>query len=116
MIKNQLINNCNVTIDDINCTELIDEPATTLLQGNMTRYQPKPDKIERIPLSLPIPEHHKYVQIYIDLFLVNGYLFLATKSERLDFVTAHQCKSIFSAQIKTVLDIVLDNMMKVDLM
>ena len=45
----------------------------TPVQGKMKRYQPKSDKIEHIPLPLPISEHHKYVQLYISLIFVNGY-------------------------------------------
>ena len=79
--QKQRINHCNVTIDDINRVELIYGPATPLLQGEITRYQPNSDKIELIPLSLPISEHHKYSQLYIYSFFFNGYPFLAIKLE-----------------------------------
>ena len=74
----------------------------------MTRFQPNSYKIERIPLPLPISEHHKDVQLYINLFFVNGYPFLATKSEKLNSVTSHRRKSRSTAQITKVLDMVLD--------
>ena len=74
----------------------------------MKQYQLKPDRIERIPLPLPISEHHKDVQLYIDLFFVNGYPFLATISAKLNFITANPCKSRSTAKIKTVLDMVID--------
>ena len=74
----------------------------------MKQYQLKPDRIERIPLQLPISEHHKDVQLYINLFFVNGYPFLATKSEKLNSVTSHRRKSRSTAQITKVLDMVLD--------
>ena len=39
---------------------------------------------------------------------MDGYPFLATKSAKLNFVTTHPYKSISTAQIKTVLDVVLE--------
>ena len=74
----------------------------------MKRYQPNSDRIEHIPMSLPILEHHKDIQLYIYFFFVNGYPFLATKSANLNFVTDHPCKSRSTVQIKTVLDMVLE--------
>ena len=74
----------------------------------MTRYQPKSDKIKRIPLPLPIPEHHKDVQLYINFLFVNGYPIIANKPEKLNSVTAHTFKSKPTARIKTVLDMVID--------
>ena len=64
--------NCNKTIDDINRAKLIYGPGNPLLKGKMKRYPKNSDNIERIPLPLPISEHHKDVQLYIDLFFVNG--------------------------------------------
>ena len=73
----------------------------------MTRYQQKSYKIERIPLTLPVSKHHEDVQLNTDLFFVNGYYFLATKSAKLIFVTAHPCKSRSTAQIKILFDMVI---------
>ena len=74
----------------------------------MTRYQPNYYKIERIPLPLTISEHHKDVQLYINFFFVKGYPFFATKSEKLNLFTSHPCKSRSTAQINTVLYMVLE--------
>ena len=45
VFKKQIINNCNVTTNDINHVELIYGPPTPLLQGKMTRYKPNSDQI-----------------------------------------------------------------------
>ena len=108
IIKKQLINYCNVIINDINRSELIYGPATPLLKGKMTRYQPNSDKIERVPLPLPISEYHKDVQLYINFFFVNGCPFLAIKLAKLNFFTAHPCKSRSTAQIKKIFDMLLE--------
>jgi hypothetical protein len=89
IIKNNLITNTKVNIDDVNRAELIYGPASPLLQGKMTRIKPKTNKIEKIPLPLPISTHHSKVNLYVDFFYVNGHPFLSSKSEKLNFVTAN---------------------------
>ena len=48
------------------------------------------------------------MQLYINFFFVNGYPIIATKSEKFNFVTAHPYKSRSTAQIKTVLYMLID--------
>ena len=69
IIKNNLITNPEITIDDVNRAELIYGPATPLLQGKMTRVKPNTNKIEKIPLPLPISTHHSNVNMCVDFFL-----------------------------------------------
>ena len=57
LLLKKIINNFNITIYDINRAELIYGLTTPLLQGEMTRYQPKSDKIEHTPH--PVPEWDK---------------------------------------------------------
>jgi hypothetical protein len=58
IIKNNLVNNAEVTINNINRAELIYGPATPILQGRMTRQAPSTNKIEKVPLPLTITTHH----------------------------------------------------------
>jgi hypothetical protein len=66
IIKNNLITNTEVTIDDVNRAELIYGTAMPLLQGKMTRVKPTINKIEKIPLPLPISKHHHNVNLCVD--------------------------------------------------
>ena len=74
-------------MDNISIAELIYGSPTPILQGEITRVKPKGANVERIPLPLPIYQHHKDLKLYIDLFFVNGYPFLATKTNKVNFIT-----------------------------
>ena len=73
--------------------ELIYGSRTPILQGKTTRVKPKGSKIEIIPRTLPISQHLKDLQFYIELFFVNGYPFLATKTNNVNFITSKPCIS-----------------------
>jgi hypothetical protein len=92
-VSNNCIRNSPVTLDDINRADIIYGPAKPLLAGKMVRTQPKGHQIERVPLPLVISTHHKELQLYFDFFYVNGYLFLATKTSKVNFITATPMKS-----------------------
>ena len=106
-IKKQLLNNCNVTVDDINRADIIYGPAKPTLEGKMTRLHPSKCKVKRVPLPLPISIHHKEVELYIDFFYVNGYPFFITKSSKVNFITAEYCTSRFKQQIINKLETVI---------
>ena len=107
IVKKQLLQNCNVTVDDINRADIIYGPARPLLQGKMTRLHPPSTKIERIPLPLPIQEHHRCLQLFMDFFFVNGEPFLHTKTKKINFLTASHCTSRSQQQIMNVLESVI---------
>jgi hypothetical protein len=68
IIKNNLIINSGITIDDINRAELIFGTPTPLLKDKMIRKLPIQNKIEKVPLPLQVTEHHKQINLYIDFF------------------------------------------------
>ena len=88
IIKENLLTNTEVTINDVQRATHIFGPAKPLLQGQMTRLKPTTNKIEKIPLPLPIAEHHKSVHLSVDFFFVNGHAFFTSKSAKLNFITA----------------------------
>ena len=99
IIGNNLVANSNITIDDINRAEIIYGPASPLLKGRMTRRAPIKNRVERVPLPIPIGERHKEVHLYIDFFYINGYPFLVSKSKSINFITAEICSSRGKQQI-----------------
>ena len=99
IIKNNLINNSPITIDDINRVEMILGIQKPLLKGTMIRHVPITNKVEKVALPIQIAERHKEIHIYIDLFFINGYPFLQTKSSKLNFLTAQLCTSRAKGQI-----------------
>ena len=74
----------------------------------MTAVKPKGSEIERLPLPLPISKQHKYLNFYIDFYFVNGYAFLATKINKVNFITAKPCISRKTSHITKDIDTVLD--------
>ena len=59
----------------------------------MTRLRPTTNKIEKIPLPLPVSTQHKSVSLSVDFFYVNGHVFFTSKSAKLNFVTAKYHKT-----------------------
>ena len=82
MVSKKLLRKYKDTVDDISRAKLIYGSPTPILQGKLTRVKSKGANIEIIPLPKPIYQHHKDLQLYIDLFFVDGNPFLAKKQTR----------------------------------
>ena len=54
IIKENLINNAEITIEDVHRAEHIFGPAKPLLQGAMVRSRPQANKIQKITLPIAI--------------------------------------------------------------
>jgi hypothetical protein len=108
-ISNNCIRNSPVTLDDINQAEIIYGPAKPLLEGKMIQKQPPKHWIKRVPLPLAmISTHHEELQLYIDFFYINGYPFLATKTSKVNFITATPMKSRSTNAVINTIDSVLN--------
>ena len=104
-VANNLINNSQITVDDVNRGELIYGPPVPYIQGHMTRKKPPMhEKIEKIPLPLMIQQHHSNIALAMDFFYVNGNIFFHTKSNKVDFTTAQYCTSRSLRSIMTALE------------
>ena len=55
-----------MTLDDVLRAEHIYGPAKPLLQGAMTRLKSANNKIEKVPLPLPVSKQHKSVSLSVD--------------------------------------------------
>ena len=95
-------------MDYISRAEIIYGPPTPIIQVKMTRFKPKGANIERIPLPLPISQHHNDLKFYIDFFFVNGYNFLETKTNNVNFITAKPCISRKTSHITKAIETVLE--------
>ena len=73
---------------NISIVEIIYGSPTPILQEKLTRVEPKGAMIEIIPLPMPKYQHHEDLQLYIELFFVNGYSFLEAKTNKVYFITA----------------------------
>lgn len=93
IIKNQLICNSDINIYDINREYIISGTATPLLQWKMDRQITSHVKITRIPLTLTITDHHKYIHLYIDLLYVSGVPLLHTRQGKINLCYVQACLS-----------------------
>ena len=87
-VNENLINNCEITGDNINREELIYGPLEPYIGGHMVRHKPPiHDKIEKIPLPSMIGAHHTNLALcmFFSLLLER---FFPTKSEKVNFLTA----------------------------
>jgi hypothetical protein len=78
ILKQNLIRNCPVTVDDAKRALLIYGPDLATLKGKTTRGQPTPHVPSFVAVSIPAPilEHHSNVTICADFFFVQGQAFL----------------------------------------
>ena len=66
LVKNNLLINSPITSDNINRAKHIFGEPIPLIKVIMVRTVPIKDRIEGIPLPLPIAQRYKEVQLYID--------------------------------------------------
>jgi hypothetical protein len=98
-VSENLISNCNVTIDDITRAHFIYGTPLPLLKGKMVRKNPTKANFSKVPIPAPILQFHKNVQLYMDFFFVNTIPFLHTKSKNINFSSIQPCKSRSKSQI-----------------
>ena len=69
-VINNLIQNCDISVDDINKANIIYGPSIPNIQGQMTRRRPQAhDKIVKISLPPMAAQHHQKVSLSMDFFL-----------------------------------------------
>ena len=92
-IRNNLICNTNVTIDDVCRGETVYGPLPQLLKGkcvdNGQLYLPPPNPVEVHPLIL---NQCLNLSLFVDHFYVNGLRFHLTHTEKLGFFTTTFCE------------------------
>jgi hypothetical protein len=89
ILRNNLIRNCPVTPADAKRALTIYGPDIAALKGKTTRCDasPRVPTFEAVPLPPPILEHHMDVTLCVDLFFVQGLVFLHTISRKIGFRT-----------------------------
>ena len=87
-IKNKLIPNVKVTVEDIKNAEIIFGKDLGAIMGKTTRDKPAPVVSDMILLPSDILKAHKEVTLSADIFFVNGVAFFTTISQHIKFVTA----------------------------
>ena len=72
-VSQNLLNNCDINVDDIMRAEKIYGPAPNLLKGTMKREKPTSHlHLQKIPLPAHMLSTLRDVTLFINIFYVNG--------------------------------------------
>ena len=107
IIKMNSIQNCPVTVDDVNLAEQIYGPDVATLKGKSTRSRPTPvvNDIIEIPKELIAAQQH--VDLCIDTIFINSMPFLATVSKNIKYRTCDYVASRKVPDYRSVLSRVI---------
>jgi hypothetical protein len=109
-LRNNLIRNCPVTVEDAKRAMLIYGPDPAVLKGKSTKTNAPhiPNYVSQ-PIQDPILEHHGDVTICIDNFYINGNPFFHTISRAIKFRTAapiaNRSKRTLLLETRAVMDV-----------
>ncbi len=87
MVREKLIANCPVTIQDIHNANRIFGPDLANLRSKTTRKQPEHVRVDYVEIPRNLVNMHKYVTLVADVMFVNGLPFLVTLSRGIILVT-----------------------------
>ena len=99
MVSNNLLMNCDITVDDIQRSVDLYGVPVPICKGKMIRKSPSQHET-MAKLPLPPKLHDSRVDLYVDLFFVGGQVFLLTKSGRINYYSIHALKSKSLTYIK----------------
>ena len=103
-IKNNLIQNCDVTVDDIARSKQIYGKAVPEIKGKMRRVGPvSHTDVQRVPL--PVPLKGRTLHLFVDIMYVNKIAFFVSKTKDVNFLMITPLKSRSATQlINTIID------------
>jgi hypothetical protein len=87
MVREQLLTNCPVTVQDVDNANRIFGPDLANLRGKTTRTKPEHVRVEYVQIPRDFVQLQKYVTLVADVMFVNGLPFLVTSSQGLSLVT-----------------------------
>jgi hypothetical protein len=92
MVREKLITNFPVTVQDVENANRIFGPDLANLRGETIRTKPEHVRIEYIQIPRDFVELHKYVTLVADVMFVNSLPFLVTSSRGISLVTVEYLK------------------------
>jgi Reverse transcriptase (RNA-dependent DNA polymerase) len=104
LVENGLINNCPVSVKDIQVAEDIFGPDVNALKGKTTRTAPKRVEIDYVDVPKDLLKVHKDVTLCGDIFFVQGYPFFVTLSRNIKFNTVEALPDMESDTLLTASD------------
>ena len=102
-IGENLVNNSRISTDDVDRAFRIYGKAEPLLRGKMVAPSQQQNNSLQVPLHKLLTERQKNIQLFIDIFFVNGIAFVHTKSKPLNFITIRKINNRKKGSILKVL-------------
>ena len=105
-VKNNMLKNCDVTVDDINRAEKIYGVPSPILQGKMSKPEQKSKRVSVIPLPMDISEEHRNIILSIDILFINKFPFLITHGSPVNYLSESKLKNRTKQKISNQLRII----------
>ena len=99
MIKENMINNCPVTVEDVMGSERINGPNVQVLRGKTVRTKPSPVVTDFVTVPHAIIEENRNVTLSVDVMFLNRIPFLTSISRHLNFTTAETLHNHTTSQL-----------------
>ena len=107
MVREKLITNCPVTVQDVENANRIFGPDLANLRGKTIRTKPEHVRIEYVQIPRDFVELHNYVTLVADVMFVNGLPFLVTSSRGISLVTIEYLPSRTAKRLALTLERVI---------
>ena len=106
ILRQNLIRNCPVTVEDVNIAEKIYGPDVGSLKGKTTRQKPKPVTRDIISIPKALVKNHSNIELCMDTMFVNNIRFLTSIDRTIRFRSAvYMRKGTHAAYYKAIDDI-----------
>jgi hypothetical protein len=107
MVRERLITDCPVTVQEVENANRIFGPDLAYLRGKTIRTKPEHVCIEYVQIPWDIVELYMYVTLVADVMFVNGLPFLVTSSQGISRVTIEYLKLRTAKRLIDILEIVI---------
>ena len=106
ILRQNLIRNCPVTVEDVNIAEKIYGPDVGSLKGKTTRQKPKPVTRDIISIPKALVKNHSNIELCMDTMFVNNIRFLTSIDKTIRFRSAvYMREGTHAAYYKAIDDI-----------
>jgi hypothetical protein len=108
IMKNNLLPNISISVNDIMNDEKIFGKDLGSLQGRTIRERPEVVKTSYIDLRIEIMEIHGRVTLAMDIMNVDRMYFLITSSRNIQFITVYRLENKYATTLKEAIKRVLN--------
>jgi hypothetical protein len=104
ILRQKIIKNCPVTIEDVNIAEKIFGPDSGAMKGKTTRSRPTPVRDDFVEIPQELKEQHKDLTLCMDIMFINGMPMLTSIDRSIHFRSLIPLTSMTKDSIYAALD------------